>query len=127
FAVIAFTLHTVVSARARKQEFGLLRALGVRRGQLAAYLWTEQLALAGVAAALGTVLGAALASLIMPVVTVDAEGDPVFPRLAASVPWVRVTVTAGVTTAVICGVVTVAARLLGRVDLARVLRAGEDG
>ncbi|MFK4065380.1 FtsX-like permease family protein [Streptomyces sp. NPDC029674] len=126
FAVIAFALHTVVSARAREREFGLLRALGTRRGQLAAYLWTEQLALAGVAAALGTVLGAALASLIMPVVTVDAEGEPVFPELVASVPWVRVTATAGVTAAVICAVVTVAARLLGRVDLARVLRAGED-
>ncbi|MFI1678556.1 FtsX-like permease family protein [Streptomyces sp. NPDC020607] len=125
FAVIAFTLHTVVSARAREREFGLLRALGVRRGQLAAYLWTEQLALAAVATVLGTALGAALALLIMPVVTVDAEGDPVFPALAASVPWVRVTVTAGLTAAVICGVVTVAARVLGRVDLARVLRAGE--
>ncbi|WP_223833017.1 ABC transporter permease [Streptomyces venezuelae] len=125
FAVIAFTLHTVVSARSREREFGLLRALGVRRGQLAVYLWTEQLALAAVATLLGTALGTALALLIVPVVTVDAEGDPVFPDLLASVPWVRVTVTAGLTAAVICGVVTVAARVLGRVDLARVLRAGE--
>ncbi|MEV7190585.1 ABC transporter permease [Streptomyces sp. NPDC093510] len=127
FAVIAFALHTVLSARARQREFGLLRALGVRRGQLAAYLWTEQLALAGVAAALGTVLGAALASLIMPVVTVDAEGKPVFPDLTASVPWLRVATTAGLTTTVICAVVTLAARILGRVDPARVLRAGEEG
>ncbi|MEU7583162.1 ABC transporter permease [Streptomyces sp. NPDC041068] len=126
FAVIAFALHTVLSARAREREFALLRALGVRKGQLAAYLWTEQLALAGVAAVLGTVLGTALALLIMPVVTVDAEGDPVFPGLVAQVPWVRVLVTAGATAGVICAVVTVAARVLGRVDLARVLRAGED-
>ncbi|MBM7173876.1 ABC transporter permease, partial [Streptomyces sp. G44] len=127
FAVIAFALHTVVSARAREREFALLRALGVRRRQLAAYLWTEQLALAGVAAVLGTGLGAVLASLIMPVVTVDAQGEPVFPSLVAHVPWVRVAVTAGATAAVICAVVTVAARVLGRVDLARVLRVGEDG
>lgn len=127
FAVIAFALHTVVSARSREREFALLRALGVRRGQVAAYLWTEQLALAGVAAVLGTGLGAALASVIMPVVTVDAEGDPVFPSLVTQVPWVRVGATAGVTAAVICAVVTVAARVLGRVDLARVLRVGEEG
>ncbi|WP_237773247.1 ABC transporter permease [Streptomyces luteocolor] len=127
FAVIAFALHTVLSARAREREFALLRALGVRRGQLAAYLWTEQLALAGAAAVLGTVLGTALAALIMPVVTVDADGRPVFPGLVTEVPWVRVTLTAGATAAVICAVVTVAARVLGRVDLARVLRAGEDG
>ncbi|WP_328767421.1 ABC transporter permease [Streptomyces sp. NBC_00286] len=125
FAVVGFTLHTAFSARARAREFALLRALGVRRRQLAAYLWTEQLALAGVAAVLGTLLGTALAALIMPVVTVDDTGRPVYPGLLTEVPWGRVMLTAGVTTLVICGVVTVAARFLGRVDLARVLRAGE--
>lgn len=126
FAVIAFALHTVLSARARGREFALLRALGVRRGQLAAYLWTEQLALAGVAALLGTGLGAGLAAVIMPVVTVDGEGDPVFPGLATEVPWVRVWLVAGGVTLVICGVVSGVARVLGRVDLGRVLRVGED-
>ncbi|MGW7073820.1 FtsX-like permease family protein [Streptomyces sp. NPDC054866] len=126
FAVIAFTLHTVLAARARGREFALLRALGVRRGQLAAYLWTEQLALAGVAALLGTGLGAGLAAVIMPVVTVDADGEPVFPGLLTEVPWVRVWLVAGGVTVVICGVVSGVARVLGRVDLGRVLRVGED-
>ncbi|MEU6672684.1 FtsX-like permease family protein [Streptomyces sp. NPDC046925] len=126
FAVIAFTLHTVLSARARGREFALLRALGVRRGQLAAYLWTEQLALAGAAALLGTVLGAGLAVVIMPVVTVDASGAPVFPDLLTEVPWARVWLVAGGVTLVICGVVSGVARLLGRVDLGRVLRVGEE-
>ncbi|UPZ26899.1 ABC transporter permease [Streptomyces sp. LRE541] len=126
FAVVGFTLHTVLSARARTREFALLRALGVRRGQLAAYLWTEQLALAAVAAVLGTLLGTALAATIMPVVTVDDTGRPVYPDLLTAVPWARVTLTAGATTLVICAVVTVVARFLGQVDLARVLRAGED-
>lgn len=127
FAVIAFTLHTVLSARARGQEFALLRALGVRRGQLAAYLWTEQLALAGVAALLGTALGAGLAAVIMPVVTVDAEGTPVFPPLLTEIPWLRVGLVAGGVTLAICGVVSGVARVLGRVDLGRVLRAGDEG
>ncbi|MEV0114092.1 ABC transporter permease [Streptomyces sp. NPDC050844] len=126
FAVIAFTLHTVLSARARGREFALLRALGVRRGQLAAYLWTEQLTLAGAAAILGTALGAGLAALIMPVVTVDAEGAPVFPGLLTEVPWGRVGLAAAGVTAVICAVVSGAARVVARVDLGRVLRAGED-
>ncbi|MFF3485816.1 FtsX-like permease family protein [Streptomyces sp. NPDC002701] len=126
FAVLGFTLHTALSARARTGEFALLRALGVRRGQLAAYLWTEQLVLAGVAAVLGTLLGTALAATIMPVVTVDDTGRPVYPGLLTDVPWTRVALTAGATTLVVCAVVTTAARFLGRVDLARVLRAGED-
>ncbi|MGW3423971.1 FtsX-like permease family protein [Streptomyces phaeochromogenes] len=126
FAVVGFTLHTALSVRARTREFALLRALGVRRGQLAAYLWTEQLVLAAVAAVLGTLLGTVLAAMVMPVVTVDDTGRPVYPGLLTDVPWARVALTAGATTLVICAVVTVAARLLGRVDLARVLRAGED-
>ncbi|MEU8891862.1 ABC transporter permease [Streptomyces sp. NPDC048442] len=126
FAVVAFTLHTALSARARQREFALLRALGVRRGQLAAYLWTEQLCIAAVAAVLGTVLGTVLASAIMPLVTVDAEGSTVFPWLLTEVPWGRVGLTVAATTALICVVVTVAARFLARTDLARVLRAGED-
>ncbi|MEV6586864.1 ABC transporter permease [Streptomyces acidicola] len=126
FAVVGFTLHTALSARARAREFALLRALGVRRRQLAAYLLTEQLALAAVAAVLGTLLGTALAALIMPVVTVDDTGRPVYPGLLTEVPWMRVVLTAGATTLLISAVVTVAARILGRVDLARVLRAGED-
>ncbi|QQC91816.1 ABC transporter permease [Streptomyces alfalfae] len=127
FAVIAFALHTVVSARAREREFALLRALGVRRRELAACLWVEQLGLAGVAAALGTLLGAGLAALVMPVVTVDAGGRPVFPSLVVEVPWGRVGITGLITAGVICGVVAVAGRVLARVDLARVLRAGEAG
>ncbi|WP_268251286.1 FtsX-like permease family protein [Streptomyces longisporoflavus] len=127
FAVIAFTLHTVLSARARGREFALLRALGVRRGQLAAYLWTEQLALAGAAAFLGTLLGAGLAAVIMPVITVDAAGNPVFPGLLTEVPWMRVCLVGAGVTVAICGVVSGAAHVLGRVDLGRVLRAGEEG
>ncbi|MFJ2740078.1 ABC transporter permease [Streptomyces sp. NPDC087440] len=126
FAVVAFTLHTALSARARQREFALLRALGVRRGQLAAYLWTEQLVIAAVAAVLGTCLGTVLASAIMPLVTVDAGGSPVFPWLRTEIPWGKVGLTVGATTALICGVVTLAARFLARTDLARVLRAGED-
>ncbi|MGW6275191.1 FtsX-like permease family protein [Streptomyces sp. NPDC055060] len=127
FAVIAFTLHAVLSARSREREFALLRALGVRRRQLTAYLWTEQLALAAVAAVLGTALGTGLAALIMPVVTVDATGAPVFPGLLTEVPWVRVWSVAGGVTLGICGVVGAVARMLARVDLGRVLRVGEEG
>ena len=126
FAVVGFTLHTALSARARAGEFALLRALGLRRRQLAACLWTEQLALAAVAALLGTLLGTGLAATITPLVTVDDTGAPVHPALLTDVPWLRVTCTATATTLLICAVVTVAARFLGRIDPARVLRAGED-
>ncbi|MFC7218340.1 FtsX-like permease family protein, partial [Streptomyces polyrhachis] len=126
FAVIGFTLHTVLSVRSRAREFALLRALGTRPRQLTAVLWTEQLCLAAFAALTGTLTGTALAAVITPVTGVDDHGFPVYPGLLATVPWSRVLPIAAGTVLLICLAVTAAARLLTRADLVRVLRAGED-
>jgi ABC-type antimicrobial peptide transport system permease subunit len=115
-----------MSARLRRREFALLRALGVRRRQLAALLWTEQLWIALLALLLGTVLGAALAVVIMPLVTVDDSGGPVRPPLLPEVPYREVALVALLTAALITAVVTLLSRALARVDLVRVLRAGDE-
>ncbi|MEV6106418.1 ABC transporter permease [Streptomyces sp. NPDC051940] len=126
FAVVGFTLHTVLSARSRGREFALLRALGVRPRQLTAVLWTEQLSLALFAALTGTVTGTALATAITPVVAVDDTGSPVFPSLTVTVPWGWVLPLAPAVVLLICLAVTAGARVLAGADMARVLRAGED-
>ncbi|NGN66704.1 ABC transporter permease [Streptomyces sp. A7024] len=127
FAVIGFALHTVLAVRRRAGEFALLRALGVRRRQLTGVLWTEQLGLALYGAVVGAVAGTALACVITPVFGVDAHGSPVFPELVPVVPWGRVLLLTAGTALVICLAVSAAARVLARVELARVLRAGEEG
>jgi FtsX-like permease family len=126
FAVVGFTLHTAMSARTRRREFALLRAIGVRRRQLAALLWTEQLWIALLAVVLGTVLGTALAVVIMPLVTVDDTGAPVYPRLLPDVPYLGVTLVALLTAALIVATVTLLSRALARIDLVRTLRAGDE-
>jgi hypothetical protein len=127
FAVIGFTLHTAMSARLRRGEFALLRAIGVRRRQLAALLWTEQLGLALLAVAVGTVLGAALAVVVTPLVSVDGTGAPIVPGLTVTVPWLKVALVAAGTALLIVAAVTALARTFARVDLVRVLRAGDEG
>ncbi|MFI0899684.1 FtsX-like permease family protein [Streptomyces sp. NPDC020983] len=127
FAVIGFTLHTAMSARSRRGEFALLRALGVRRRQLAALLWTEQLGLALLAVVVGSALGALLATVITPLVSVDATGAPMVPDVLVTVPWPEITAVALGTALLIVAVVTALARVFARVDLVRVLRAGDDG
>ncbi|MFI0938048.1 FtsX-like permease family protein [Streptomyces sp. NPDC021020] len=127
FAVIGFTLHTAMSARSRRGEFALLRAIGVRRRQLAALLWTEQLGLALLAVVVGSALGALLAAVITPLVSVDATGAPIVPSLTVTVPWPKVAAVALGTALLIVAVVTALARAFARVDLVRVLRAGDDG
>ncbi|MGH1554362.1 FtsX-like permease family protein [Streptomyces sp. L7] len=62
FAVIAFTVHAVVSTRQRRKEFALLRAIGVRAKSLSALLGAEQLSLALFAVVPGALMGMALAA-----------------------------------------------------------------
>ncbi|MFC4035387.1 FtsX-like permease family protein [Streptomyces polygonati] len=126
FAVIAFTVHAVVSTRQRRKEFALLRAIGVRSKSLSALLGAEQLGLALFAVVPGALMGLALASAVLPLVTVDDSGHAPYPPLPLVVPWGTVALTAVATAVAISAVVLALARLLARVDLVRVLRAGED-
>ncbi|MFE1834043.1 ABC transporter permease [Streptomyces sviceus] len=126
FAVIALTVHAVVSTRQRRKEFALLRAIGVRAGNLSALLGAEQLGLALFAVVPGALMGMALASAVLPLVTVDDNGQAPYPPLPLVMPWATVAVFTVATAVLISAVVLVLARLLSRVDLVRVLRAGED-
>ncbi|WP_405587783.1 FtsX-like permease family protein [Streptomyces sp. NBC_01190] len=126
FAVIAFTVHAVVSTRQRRTEFALLRAIGVRSESLSALLGAEQLSLALFAVVPGALMGMALASAVLPLVTVDDSGHAPYPPLPLVMPWGTVALTAVATALAISAVVLALARLLARVDLVRVLRAGED-
>ncbi|MFF5300982.1 ABC transporter permease [Streptomyces sp. NPDC013161] len=126
FAVIAFTVHAVVSTRRRRKEFALLRAIGVRATSLSALLGAEQVGLALFAVVPGALMGMALASAVLPLVTVDDTGAVPYPPLPQVIPWGTVTLTAVATALAISVVVLGLARLLARVDLVRVLRAGED-
>ncbi|WP_046731371.1 ABC transporter permease [Streptomyces humi] len=126
FAVVAFTVHAVVSVRQRRTEFALLRAIGVRAGSLSALLGAEQLALTLFAVVPGALMGVSLASAVLPLVTVDDSGQVPYPPLPLVVPWAVVAFTTVATALAVSAVVLGLARLLARVDLARVLRTGED-
>ncbi|WP_042442871.1 ABC transporter permease [Streptacidiphilus jiangxiensis] len=126
FAVIGFTVHCVVGVRERRRDFALLRAMGLRPGQLSALLWLEQVGVCLFALVPGALLGTALAVGVLPSVSVDDQGTAPFPPLRVDVPWGQVAVTSVVVCAAILLVVSALSRLLARVDLVRVLRAGED-
>jgi hypothetical protein len=71
-------------------------------------------------------MGMALASAVLPLVTVDDSGKAPYPPLPLVIPWATVALTAVATAVAVSAVVLALARLLARVDLVRVLRAGED-
>ncbi|MFC1408061.1 ABC transporter permease [Streptacidiphilus sp. N1-12] len=127
FAVVGFTVHAVISSRERRREFALLRAMGIRSRTLSTLLGAEQLSIALFAVVPGALMGTALAAAVLPLITVDDSGQAPYPPLRVVLPWARVGLTALVTAGAISVVVMALARLLARVDLVRVLRAGEGG
>jgi hypothetical protein len=126
FAVVAFTVHAVVSTRRRRKEFALLRAIGIRSQGLSVLLGAEQLGLVLFAVIPGALMGMALASAVLPLVTLDDTGHAPYPPLPVVLPWATVALVTALTAVAIGAVVLLLARLLARVDLVRVLRAGED-
>ena len=82
-SVAGFIVFWVMALRTRTLQFGVLRAMGLRPGQVAWMLITELLVLAAGAALIGFAAGRLAADLFIPLVQV-AEG-------AAQVPPFRVT------------------------------------
>ncbi|WP_030275334.1 FtsX-like permease family protein [Streptomyces sp. NRRL B-24484] len=127
FALAGTTVQAAADARSRSREFAVLRAIGVAPGRLAAVLRTEMLTLTGAAVLLGAVLGLLSAALLLPLVVVDGSASAVFPALRIGPGWTATAAAALATGALVGAGSSVLARRFARVDLARTLRAGEDG
>ena len=122
-AALGFSVSVAASMRKRRTQSALLAALGVSRTAQALQLSLEELLLSVPAAAVGLVLGASIAHLLIPVVTVTASGTAPIPPTVTAVPLGWAAVLAVVVTAV--PVLAAAATVIRRPDPAAELRAAE--
>ena len=124
-ACAGFVVSVVAATRERRLQHALLAALGVGRAARARQLCLEQLMLTVPGAAAGAAIGAALAYLLVPAVTLTSGGSTPFPP-------VRVVIPLGWTALLALGiaavpVVAAAAAAAYQPDPAAGLRAGETG
>jgi hypothetical protein len=100
--ILAAAGFTVAAATAeeRSRDIALLAALGASRRQLTRLLCLEQAALGVPAAAAGLVLGALLARLVVPAVTLTATGSHPDPSVLVQIPLAWPVAVALVTAAV---------------------------
>ena len=126
FAIIGFIVSASVSARERITEFALLRALGLSSRQLSIWLSLENTVLAAVSLVAGIVLGAVIAWLVLPFITVTQSAATPYPPVEIDVPWTLVAVLAAACGLALAATVASLAWLLPRIGLAAVLRAGEE-
>jgi hypothetical protein len=124
-ACVGFVVSVVAAIRDRRLQQALLAALGVGRAARAGQLCLEQAMLSVPGAAAGAVIGAALAYLLVPAVTLTPGGSAPFPPVRVVIPlgWTALLAL------VIAAVPVAAAAIAGayRPDPAAGLRAGETG
>jgi len=126
FAIIGLTVSAAVSARERRTEFALLRALGLSGRQLSGWLWLENGSLVLVSLLVGTSLGLLVSWLVLPFVTVTQQAAAPVPSVIVQVPWERILIL-DVVSAVALGIaVVVIGGVLRRLGVGSVLRMGED-
>ena len=124
-ACVGFLVSVVAAVRERHLQSALLAALGVGRAARAGQLCLEQLLLALPGAAAGALIGAALAYLLVPAVTLTAGAAAPFPPVRVVIPLGWTALLALGIAAVPVGVAAVTAAY--QPDPAAGLRAGETG
>lgn len=126
FAVIGLAVSAAVSARQRRTEFALLRALGLSPDQLSGWLWLENASVVVVSILAGTGLGLVISWVVLPFVTVTSNGAVPFPPVIVDVPWTSVLVLEAVSIAALALTLLVIARWMRGLGVGSVLRMGED-
>jgi hypothetical protein len=126
FAVVGFAVSAAVSAAERTTEFAVLRAVGVSARQLSDSLALEGALLAALALGAGTAVGAGLAWLVLPFVSLTGAGGRPLPDVLVVFPWRTALSLEGGLLVALAAVVGVEIQLLRRMRLAPALRAGED-
>jgi putative ABC transport system permease protein len=119
-ALVSILVFALLSEVERRREFAIMAAMGTRLKLVAAFLWSETVVVALTACLLAVVLGAALAVMLVTILTHIFDPAPD----ALALPW---TFFNELAVAIVAGVVVGAVAVLislRRADLSRTLREG---
>ncbi len=116
-----------LDTRERQTEFALLRTLGSSRGQLNAVVWFNLAVVVIAGVAVGTWAGAQIGAALLPVLEVSEGGVRATPPLTLETDWRMLALAYAVLGGVSIVTVIWLAVVTGRLEVQRVLRAGEGG
>jgi hypothetical protein len=124
FAVVGFAVSAAVSTAERTTEFAVLRSLGLSERQLSGWLALEGGLTAAFALVGGLALGALVAWLVLPFVSLAGEGGRPFPEVIVELPWGTMLVLSAGLVAAVLVVLAIQLVLLRRLSVGSALRAG---
>lgn len=126
-AVAGVALSATVAVRTRRLELARLQALGASRGSLARAVVGEYVLLGALGTVAGVAVGALLAWVVGPLLTVSSRGLVPVPDVVVQWPWtVLATVVGALALAATLAVVVTTRALLRRASGA-LLRLGDEG
>ncbi len=125
FAVAGFAANAAGEARSRTVELAVLRALGLRRGELTRLVGLETALVVGASLLGGAVLGLLVSRLVLPDVGLGASGAAPVPPVRLVVPWTSVILLGLGLLAALAGIGVVQVEVIRRLRLAPVLRGGD--
>ena len=120
-------LYCWLDTRERQTEFALLRTLGSSRGQLNAVVWFNLAVVVIAGVAVGTWAGAQIGAALLPVLEVAEGGVRATPPLTFETDWRMLALAYAVLAGVSIVTVIWLAFVTNRLEVQRVLRAGEGG
>ena len=126
FALVALVVSAAVSARQRRTEFALLRALGLSGRQLTGWLWLENASVVVVSLIAGTVIGVVISLIALPFITVTQQATTPVPGVLVQLPWDQIIALDIVVMAALVIAVGILAAALRRIGVGRIMRLGED-
>jgi ABC-type antimicrobial peptide transport system permease subunit len=125
FAAVGLAISLWYSVSSRQGEFAVSRALGLGRRQLLGWLAIESAFLIVVGVVGGLLVGLILAWVVMPSITLTAEGRPPIPEPVAAMAWDLMLGLAGLGLLAFGLSVVAARRAVAGVRVAATLRAME--
>lgn len=125
-AVAGFAMSATISVRLRRLELARLEALGASRPGLLRAVLAEHALLGALGIGAGAVLGALLGRLVVPLLTVAADGARPIPAVVVRWPWPAEGALLAVMVTLTCITVTVATVALLRPAASALLRLGDD-
>jgi hypothetical protein len=126
FAGAGFAISAIVSARERLTEFALMRAVGLSRRQLAAWMSLEHGLLIVLSLVFGSAVGLLLSWLVLPLVVLTQDATAAIPEVIVVYPWSTIGSLVAAAIVVLAVVVAVVVTFLRRTGVGSLLRLGED-
>ena len=123
--IVGFLVHAMISLRRRLTEIGILRAIGMRTGQLLGLFALETGLAVMLGALLGTALGLATGRLFVPFLQLSADVDGGVPPFVTVTAWGDLVRIFGVFAGVVLLAVPLIARFLRRMSAHETMRFGD--